>query len=214
MPHAIAVELVKTLPAVLWVGFATLVYLTLRRAIVPQMARLSSVKAPMLEIGFAEELLDQAAAKTETGSPPSASERRAAVSRLEHAAPMLRGRRILWVDDNPGRVQALTRLFRDLGMTVDMRTSTDEAIAQLQERSYDLIISDMRRGTEQPAETAGISLLDSLERRRVRLPVVIFAAVFDPSRGVHRGIFAYTNAPDELVQYVIDVMERVSFGIT
>ncbi|MEV4655550.1 response regulator [Micromonospora sp. NPDC049301] len=212
MSQAVAVEVIKAVPAMLWVAFAALVYFTLRSALVPQLARLNSVKTPMLELGFAEQLLDEAAAKSEVGTPPSASERRAAVSRLQHAGEILREGRILWVDDNPSWNMPLIRLFRQLGMIVDTPRSTDEALADLQRRSYDLVLSDMRRDTEQPAETAGITLIEALERRGIHLPVVIAAAGFDPRLGVHPGIFAYTNAVDDLVHYVIDVMERIKFG--
>ncbi|HEV7898266.1 MAG TPA: response regulator [Planosporangium sp.] len=204
-------EGIKTVPAVLWVAFAALVFLTLRRALAPQLDRLSNVKTPVFEMSFAEQLLDEAAAKTQGGPAPSASERRGAVSRLEHAAECLAGGRILWVDDNPEWNVSLVRLFRQLGMAVDTSLSTQEALTKLEGRSYDLIISDMRRDSEQPPETAGITLIEALGQRGVRLPVIIFAVNFDPRLGVHPAIFAYTNFVDDLVQYVIDIMERIKF---
>lgn len=212
MSQAITVELIKAVPAILWVAFAALVYLSLRSAIIPQISRLHSVKTPMIELGFAEQLLVEAAARSEASAPPSVSEQRAAVSRLQHAAEILRGGRILWVDDNPEWNLPLIQLFRRLGMTVDTSRSTDEAISNLRSRRYDLILSDMRRDTEHPAQSAGITLLDALERQGDRSPVIIAAANFDPQIGVHPGIFAYTNAVDDIVHYVIDIMERVKFG--
>jgi hypothetical protein len=62
MSQMMAVEAIKVIPALLWVAFAVLVYLTLRRAIVPQLGRLSSLKTPVVELSFAEQLLDKAAA--------------------------------------------------------------------------------------------------------------------------------------------------------
>lgn len=213
LSEKIAIEMIKTVPAMLWVAFAVLVFLALRRAILPQIGRISSVKTAVFEASFAEKLLDEAAAKTDTGTPPSAAERRAAVSRLEHAVEALRGGRILWVDDNPNGNAPLIRLFRNLDMIVDTPNSTDEAMVHLRDRSYDLIITDMRRDTEVPAETAGMTLLGAMKERRIRLPVVVFAAAFDPRLGVDPAIFAYTNDFDDLVQYVIDVMERIQFGV-
>ncbi|MET8065424.1 response regulator [Micromonospora sp. NPDC005313] len=212
MSQAVAVELIKAVPAVLWVAFAALVYFTLRSALIPQIGRLHSVKTPMIELAFAEQLLVEAAARSEVSAPPSASEQRAAVSRLQHAADALKGGRILWVDDNPEWNSPLISLFRQLGMTVDTPRSTDEALSSLRSRSYDLILSDMWRDTEQPAQSAGITLLDALDRQGVRSPVIIAAANFDPRIGVHPGIFAYTNAVDDIVHYVIDIMERIKFG--
>ncbi|MDT5028862.1 MAG: hypothetical protein QOE61_5288, partial [Micromonosporaceae bacterium] len=35
----------------------------------------------------------------------------------------------------------------------------------------------------------------------------------DTRQGLPPGLFAYTSGGDNLVQYVIDVMERIQFGI-
>lgn len=215
MSEAIQTELVKAVPAALWVGFAVLVFMSLRRALIPQLNRLSSVKTAMVELSFAEQLLDEASAQPGnegSAAAPSASERRAAVSRLEHAVDIMRDGRILWVDDNPEWNRPLINLFAQLGMTVDTVRSTEEAVLRLRSHSYDIVLTDMRRDNEQPAATAGVTLVEQIEREGSRLPVVIFAAAFNPRLGVHPSVFAYTNDANELVHYVIDVMERVKFG--
>jgi hypothetical protein len=86
MPDSVSTTLVKTIPAVLWVAFAALVYLMLRRALLPQFQRLSRLKAPGVELTFVQPLLDEAVtAESDTQvAAPTASERRAVVSRLEH----------------------------------------------------------------------------------------------------------------------------------
>jgi len=214
MPDSVSTTLVKTIPAVLWVVFAALVYLTLRRALIPQFQRLSGFKAPGVELTFAERLLDEAVtaeADGQTAAPP-ASDRRAAVSRLEHALDIMRDGRILWVDDHPSSNASLTSLFTRVGMYVDSATSTTEALQRLASTSYDIVITDMRRATEEPSDKAGITLLTSMADRGIRLPVLMFTANFDPADGVHSGIFAYTRSADNAVQYVIDLMERVKFG--
>ena len=214
MPDSASTALVKTIPAVLWVVFAALVYLTLRRALIPQFQRLSRLTAPGVELTFAQRLLDEAVTAepgAHTAAPP-ASERRAAVSRLEHALEIVRDGRILWVDDHPSSNAALTSLFTRVGMHVDSATSTTEALERLVGKSYDIVITDMRRDTEQPAETAGITLLNAMAARGIRLPVLVFTANFDPAKGVHSGIFACAKSADNAVQYVIDLMERIKFG--
>ena len=126
MPDSVSTTLVKTIPAVLWVVFAALVYLTLRRALIPQFQRLSHLKAPGVELTFAQHLLEEAVtaeADGQTAAPP-ASDRRAAVSRLEHAVDIMRDGRILWVDDHPSSNASLTSLFTRVGMHVDSVTST------------------------------------------------------------------------------------------
>ena len=51
---------------------------------------------------------------------------------------------ILLVDDEPSMVKALTALLRRDGHSVDTATNGQLALAQLQERPYDLILSDLR----------------------------------------------------------------------
>jgi CheY-like chemotaxis protein len=145
--------------------------------------------------------------------PPSASERRGTVSRLEHAAEYLHDRRILWVDDHPELNASLVTLFRKAGMTVDTVRSTQEAIEVLRRQPFDLIISDMRRDTEEPAATAAYTLVETLADKGIRVPVILFTGHLDTRPGLPPGLFAHTSGGDNLVQYVIDVMERIQFGI-
>ena len=48
------------------------------------------------------------------------------------------------MDDEPGIAKALTRLLRRDGHTVDTAANGRLALARLQERAYDLILSDLR----------------------------------------------------------------------
>ena len=51
---------------------------------------------------------------------------------------------ILLVDDEPAMVKALTALLRRDGHSVDTAANGQLALVQLQERLYDLILSDLR----------------------------------------------------------------------
>jgi len=57
-------------------------------------------------------------------------------------APHLRGT-ILVIDDEPSLVRALTGLLRRDGYHVDTASNGRHALAQLQERSYDVIVCDL-----------------------------------------------------------------------
>jgi CheY-like chemotaxis protein len=212
MSEAFLVEAVRTMPGILWVVFALITFMALRRSIVAKLGQVSNVKTRGVEFTFAERLLDEAAAKVNAEQAPSPADRRSAVSRLEHASDLLRGGRILWVDDNPDWNRPLIDLFRQLGMTVDIARSTPEAMPLARSRAYDLVITDMRRDTEQPSDDAGITLINQLREYGIPAPVIVFAAGFNPNLGVHPAIFAYTNATDGLIHFVIDIMERVRFG--
>ena len=54
------------------------------------------------------------------------------------------GQTILIVDDEPSVIRGLTRLLRRDGHTVDTAPNGRLALAMLQERTYDLILSDLR----------------------------------------------------------------------
>ncbi|MEU1705063.1 response regulator [Streptomyces sp. NPDC005706] len=208
MPDALWIKLIGTVPAILWVAFAAMVYFTLRRTIIQRMVpRLTAVRALGVEVELAAELLDRAQDVSQTTVTPIA--RRTALGRLEHAAELLRGGKILWVDDRPDAIASLVELFRAAAMHVDVVVSTDEATPLLRRRPYDIVISDIDRDGD---PQAGINMLRMLEQYNIDAPVLIYAGDFDPERGVDRRIFAATTIPVDLVHYVIDLMERARLG--
>jgi CheY-like chemotaxis protein len=209
-------KLIEVIPPLLWVLFALIVFFVLRRPFLEKMLpRMASIGALGVEITFTEveRLLNKAAEITDEGaeSRPTVTRmaRKAVLRRLEHAANYLKDGRILWVDDLPNNNRYLTEVFRELGMRVDQATSTEEALTLLDRASYDLVISDVHRGAD---GQAGMKMLRKLRDRGVDLPVLIHAASFDPRLGVDPMIFGHTPLYDELVHYVIDVMERVRMG--
>jgi CheY-like chemotaxis protein len=221
----LTVEVIRAAPAALWVLFALFAYLTLRPVIRRRFEQLSTVKTYGVEMSFAGPLLEAAGAQVDNAespgetpggaeaAPPTASERRGGVSRLEHAAPYLEGRSILWVDDRPQPNAPLVALLRKAGLSVDDASTTAEAIAKVRTAKYDLIITDMVRADEGKDVNAAVSLLDALAAGSWRVPVILFTDRRGLERGVPDGFFAYTSSSDNLVQCVIDVMERIAFGV-
>ncbi|WP_433352100.1 response regulator [Micromonospora saelicesensis] len=213
MSESAVTKLIGIVPGVLWVVFATVVFCVLRPAIVTQLHRMQSLRTPFGEADFAANmtLIGEAAAQSQaqTGESVTIRARRAAVSRLDHAADIVRGGRILWVDDHPEWNRAMVQLCERVGMTVDTARSTDEALGILSPRGYDLVITDMRRGDD---GQAGESLADEMERRALNISIIVYAGRFDPRAGVHPAFFAYTTGVDGLVHYIVDVMERVRFS--
>ncbi|WDZ82765.1 response regulator [Micromonospora cathayae] len=211
MPEAAWLKLIGVLPGLLWVVFATVVFFTLRSGLVGQLDRLTALRTPFGEADFAAglALLEEAEQRAGTSAPLSPQQRRAVVNRLDHAAACLKDGRLLWVDDNPAFNQPIVRLLERSGMTVDLARSTEEALTRIDRHGYDLLITDVRRGDD---DQAGIRLVTEVARRRPALPIVIFTAGFDPRRGVDPAVFAYTTDVDEVVHYVIDIMERLRFG--
>ncbi len=184
------------------------VFLTLREPIIQRFPQVKTFKGFGIEVELAEELLERAARGAETPVRTKAS--KGVVRRLDHAAEFLVGGRILWVDDQPGLNRPLAELFRAVGMTVDTARSTEEALVLLKQGTYDIIISDIERSGD---PRAGIKMLRDLERHRILTPVVIYAMRFNPELGVDYRIFAGTNNPNEVVHYVIDLMERARMSL-
>jgi two-component system NtrC family sensor kinase len=77
-----------------------------------------------------------------------------------HELMPVRGQTILLVDDEPGIVSALTRMLRRDGHTVDTAANGRQALACIQGRVYDLILSDLRM-----PELDGPGLYRSLEQQ-------------------------------------------------
>jgi CheY-like chemotaxis protein len=118
---------------------------------------------------------------------------------------VLRGASILWVDDNPTHIELEQQLLRELGVQqIDTVTSTREATERLAERPYHVVISDMHRGDN---ARAGLDVVP--EGRRHGVPVIIYLADYDRDRGIPSGAFGITNRPDELIDLVLDALERL-----
>jgi hypothetical protein len=88
------------------------------------------------------------------------------VAALVAAVPSLatvprRSARILWVDDRPANNEYERQLLRPHGIVFDNVVSTREAIEQLRNESYDLVITDLGRGSSSDrSEDAGARFLE------------------------------------------------------
>jgi hypothetical protein len=135
--------------------------------------------------------------------PPAQPERIA--RRAARNYEVLSGASILWVDDDPLSVQREQELLQNLGVKrIDTATTTEEATAMNAKSSYQVVISDMDR-IESPK--AGEELLASVGPEGP--PVIIYLLNYKPELGVPDGAFGITNRPDELVDLVLDALERV-----
>jgi CheY-like chemotaxis protein len=114
----------------------------------------------------------------------------------------LQGSRILWVDDIPENNVFERQAIEALGIRIDISTSTDNAIAVMRNRSYDLVISDMGRP---PDARAGYTLLDKLRGAGNRVPFIIYSGSRVPEHvreAREHGATGCTNVPQELVEMV------------
>jgi CheY-like chemotaxis protein len=119
--------------------------------------------------------------------------------------PLVRGSRTLWVGDNPGNNLYERTVLASLGVSVDLALSTEEAHYMTARLKYDLVLSDMKRGSN---PTAGRELLDQLRLRKRATPVVFYTGHVDLEQPAPIGGFGITDRPDALLHYFFDVLER------
>jgi len=114
----------------------------------------------------------------------------------------LTGKAILWVDDQPANNMLAMRALRKFGLDIEQTTSTTEAMAAVERRKFDLVISDMAR-PEDPH--AGYGLLKLLRDRGSKVPFFIFSAFDRPEyrrEAAKRGAQLSTNDIIELLDHV------------
>lgn len=128
-----------------------------------------------------------------------------ALRRAEFVAPILRHAQILWVDDNPENNVHEREALRTLGSNTDVAISTEQGMAALRNKVYDLVVSDMSRGGT-PNE--GVILLQEMRKSRYPQRVVFYVGRADPEKGKPAGSFGITDRPDELLHLIMDILER------
>jgi CheY-like chemotaxis protein len=122
------------------------------------------------------------------------------------AQRLLRRSRILWVDDNPENNRFERQALEALGIRTEISTSTDDALTRVQAAPYDLIISDMARGTDRHA---GYTLLSKLRELGKQTPFVIYASSSSPTLTAEaraHGAVDYLNQPAALVRLVTKLL--------
>lgn len=117
---------------------------------------------------------------------------------------------VLWVDDRPDNNFYERRALEAMGLSIDLATSTSDALQQVQHHSYDLIISDMGR----PGDSrAGYTLLAELRRSHVDTPYLIYAGSRSSKHveeAIEQGALGCTNSPQELLLMVAAGLRKES----
>ncbi|NJK42053.1 MAG: response regulator transcription factor [Acaryochloridaceae cyanobacterium SU_2_1] len=118
---------------------------------------------------------------------------------------------LLLVDDEPGLREAVQAYLEESGFTVDVASNAKAGWDILQERSPDLVISDIMM-----PEVDGYQFLQQMREdpRFSRLPIVFLTArgmTKDRIEGYNAGVDAYLSKPfdpDELVAIVTNLVAR------
>ena len=130
----------------------------------------------------------------------------------ELAGEPRRAARVLWVDDRPANNEAERKWLRPHGIVFDNVVSSSEAIDQLVNESYDLVITDLGRpGSSDRSATAGAALLDLAALRGGGPPVIVYAgswAVAQRDELVQRGALDVMANTAQLYATVLQVLGR------
>jgi CheY-like chemotaxis protein len=139
------------------------------------------------------------------------------IDALVDAVPLLaatpRGAaRVLWVDDHPANNEEERRALREHGIGFDNVVSTAEALEQIANGSYDLVITDLgREGSSDRSPIAGAALLQDPALRQGAPPVIVYGgigAVKQKALLMRQGAIGVTNVPRELVELVLRTLGR------
>jgi response regulator RpfG family c-di-GMP phosphodiesterase len=127
---------------------------------------------------------------------------------VSDAAPAS-GLRILCVDDEPGILSALRRLFRARGYQVYLAEGGRAGLALLQTQAVDLVISDMRM-----PEMDGVEFLAQVRQRwpdSVRLLLTGYADIGSVVEAINRGeIYRYITKPWDDGEMALIVREALA----
>ena len=126
--------------------------------------------------------------------------------RANRAANDLKGKNILWLDDNPSWNNHEVNLFRSLGLLVTRVDTEQDALVKLRTNNYDILLSDIKR---HGIGDAGVIFLKEIYNDGIRIPAIFYISNLKPELGTPPYAFGITNRPDELLHLVIDIAERL-----
>ena len=210
----VTIELLKLIPDILWFALIAVLcvfYRPIRDELLP---RLSKVKLPGIEFEFFLREMGEAveSRRLRTLARPievSGDERSLVWRRAQRLLPLLRGFRVLWIDDNPDGSINEYNILRHLGMSVDLAETSAEAESKLSQTRYDLIISDIDREGNEQEGTEFLGERASMRARGLYFPPLIFYIYnLEEERGAPAYAFGITNRPNQLLHLVFDALER------
>ena len=207
------IDLVSLVSSFLWfaliVILAIVFYRPIRYDLLP---RLAGMNVMGVEFSFVKDSMDAAVGSgvqlaekyPQWRVDISAKDKERVLDRVKQNLAVFRDAQVLWVDDHPEYNRNERKMFRRLGVEIDIAKSTEEALEMLRNQIYDLVISDMARDTT----TAGLEFLAQFRKEDETTPVIFYIGEIDPTKGVPPQAFGITNRPDELLNLTLDVLER------
>ena len=119
-------------------------------------------------------------------------------------------RHILIVDDDPSLLRLLAMRLEKEGYSVSQASSGEEALARLDARAPDLVVTDV-----QMAGMDGLALFEAVHRRHPALPVIILTAhgnIPDAIDATRKGVFGYLTKPFEAKTLMMEVERALALA--
>jgi len=127
-----------------------------------------------------------------------------ALHRARMLGRRLDGLRLLWIDDDPSANRIEIRMFQQLGMQVELATSTGAALERLMKSQFHLVLSDIDR---EGRGDEGIRALPMIRKMARGAPVIFYVAKLLDRAPPPGGALGITNDPEELLELVLDGVE-------
>ena len=118
--------------------------------------------------------------------------------------------RILVLDDEPIVCKRLQPALEKLGFAVDTFTQSVEAMHQVQQSAYDIVITDLKM-----KEIDGMRFLEEVKKRRPQTEVIVitgFATMETAKQSFQKGVFDFIAKPFKLSE-IQEVVTRAAAKI-
>ena len=118
--------------------------------------------------------------------------------------------RIMVLDDEPIVCKRLKPALEKLGYEVDTFTQSPEAMLQIQQTSYDIIITDLKM-----KEIDGMQFLSEAKKRHPQTEVIVitgFATMETAKQSFQKGVFDFIAKPFKLTE-IQEVVNRAAAKI-
>jgi DNA-binding NtrC family response regulator len=118
--------------------------------------------------------------------------------------------RVLVLDDEPIVCKRLQPALEKLGFEVDTFTQSVEAMHQVQQSAYDIVITDLKM-----KEVDGMRFLEEVKKQRPQTEVIVitgFATMETAKQSFQKGVFDFIAKPFKLSE-IQDVVTRAAAKI-
>ncbi len=122
--------------------------------------------------------------------------------RAQRSLALTNGARLLWIDEHPSNNLNEVHLIKRLGVTIDLATSDADATNRLAAGVYDVVVSSWTRAGD---GEAGKTFIPTIRAAMISPEIIFYVGKV---RDVPIGAFGLTVRPDELLNLVLDVLER------